>query len=317
MALTIDDKNSILVLCGRGYSVRKIHDATGHSDTTISKVIKEAGEEVLKLKVTIPEAKQIAERTGYPLAFIDSVLKKSEGKPKEKANTETESGDEVGDEVNQDIASKELDFRAELANFQENQEIGQRKEKLRLEVVDLIDDLEYMQTEVREEGIVDAAYRNRLKAVKEELAGFVLKKLDEVDDTKGISDLEGIFKEINEKMVALREEHLSKIEKARPIRKVREKNLSDKLLDKEINVQGFPEVIQKQVKKQFLVRCGKEASMVGDALCWMAILIERDSKSDPKVAVKMWQTFTETIRVLGWQYMVGMAVNYRKYTKIP
>ncbi len=285
MALTNDEKNRILELRGRGFSVRKIHDATEHADVTIRRVIKEAEEEVIQLKVTIPEPEQIAKRTGYPLAFIDSVLKKSEGKTKGKANVETESGDEVGDEVNQDIASKELDLRAELANFQENQEIGQRKEKLRLEVVDSIDDLEYMQTEVMEEGIVDVAYSKRLKALKEKLASFLLKKLDEVDNTEGISELEDIYKETDEKMVALRKEHFSKIEKARPIRKAREKNHSDRLLDKEIDIPLFPQSMKEHVKKQFLVRNVEEASMMGDALRWMAILVERDSKSDPKVAV--------------------------------
>ena len=68
MALPFGDKKQILALKGQNYSDRKIASKTGHSETTIRKVIGEARGKILGLNDIGVD--KIAEQLDYPLEFV-------------------------------------------------------------------------------------------------------------------------------------------------------------------------------------------------------------------------------------------------------
>jgi len=223
MALTFDEKKEILELYGRGYSQGKIRDRTGHSPTTIRKVIDEAAEEVVKLKAGGFEPEQIALQLDYPLAFIDIALKKHERKQKEEVKAEVEA-EGTAEEIE---SPKKLDVETDWSKFQEKQEIEQRKEQIRVNTIELIDGLKFMENKYREEKVFDVVYDRRQKAIESELKDFVLAKVDEIDSIEAVSDLERIREDIDEKTVALFDEYDKKLGESKKFRENVEKKRSN------------------------------------------------------------------------------------------
>ena len=88
MALTFSDKKQILTLKGQNYSDRKIASKTGHSETTVRKVIEEARGKIVGLNDI--GAEKIAEQLDYPLEFVKLILGREKQldtiKPEEKSD---------------------------------------------------------------------------------------------------------------------------------------------------------------------------------------------------------------------------------------
>ena len=310
MALTFDEKKEILELYGREYSQGKIGDKTGHSPTTIRKVINEAAEEVFKLKAEGLEPGQIGLQLDYPLAFIDIALKKHEEKQKEEVKAEVKA-EGTAEEIE---SPKKLDVKTELREFQKKQEIEQRKERIRVRAIDSIDNLEVLENEYREEKVFDEAYDRRQKAIKKELRDFVLVKVDEIDSIKTISAFEHICEEISEKIVALFDEYDKKVDESKELRKNIEKKRSDQLLDKKIDIPLFPGFVKSQIKRMVLVRTDEEASIVHDAMTQFALYMVSRGIESPERQQKIWPAFTKNVEESGWDYLRRQATMYRKGT---
>ena len=90
MALSKDDKKEILELRGRLYSHRKIADRTEHSETTVRMVINEAMCKVIALVSDHLALDKIAERLGYPLTFVETVVAKLQTKSKKEPEARLE-----------------------------------------------------------------------------------------------------------------------------------------------------------------------------------------------------------------------------------
>ncbi|GAG29605.1 unnamed protein product, partial [marine sediment metagenome] len=124
MALTNDEINEILELYGRGYSGRKIADKTEHSPITIYYHIRQAKKSVTGLIDKSMNVDKILSQLDYPNLFVNRVVRESSTSHEENEKDELEA-----EETTEEIESpKKLDLKAELSEFQKNQEIGQRKE---------------------------------------------------------------------------------------------------------------------------------------------------------------------------------------------
>ena len=312
MALTHDEIREILELYGKGYSGRKIANKTQHSEVTIYKLIRLAKKRALNLRGEGMKADQIANQLDYPESFVNRVIEESDVEQEEEGRDELEA-EETAEELE---TTNKLDVKADWDKFRKDLEIEQRKDKISREATKLVDNLKRWGLHFRKEGVIDVNYERRETTIIKELEDFLLTEIYEIDSLEALSDVECISKEIYKRIPSLIEEYRNRASAMKEAREAREKAcqkaLSDKLLNSKIDIPMFPAFVKEGVKKRLLVRNVEEASMVGDALSWMANLIEQDSNSDPKVAVKMWQTFTDTIRVLGWQYMEDMAANFRE-----
>lgn len=116
MALTSNDKRQILALKGEGYSDRKIASKTGHSETTIRKVIKEVRGKIAGLHDI--GADKSAEQLGYPLDFVQLTMEKDK-----QLNT-------MKPEVKSNIL-------ADWSDFKEQQQLRHAKEKLEDKLTEL------------------------------------------------------------------------------------------------------------------------------------------------------------------------------------
>ena len=116
MALTVGDKKEILVLKGQNYSDRKIATKTGHSETTIRKVIEEARGKITGLHDI--GAEKIAEQIGYPLKFVQLTMERNQQK------NEIEPG-------------AKSNILADWNNFKERQNLNDAKIKLEVELGEL------------------------------------------------------------------------------------------------------------------------------------------------------------------------------------
>ena len=199
---------------GRRYSHRRIADKTGHSETTVRNVINDACREVVKLKNEGLQVEQIASQLGYPLAFVSRILRKyeeKEGKQEEKIKAEIEAEVEpkvevgVKPEIEEKVieASKELDVKKRWENFQKDLEIGKRKAHLRSCAKNDLVFLRESVIEYKNKGVFDQTYDDRQKMFRLEIEDFVLKNIDEVDTIEAISDLEGIWEQIEENLVSM------------------------------------------------------------------------------------------------------------------
>lgn len=310
--LTDDEKKEILELYGRGYSHRKISDRTGHSETTIRNVIDKARREVAKLKDNGLQVEQIASQLDYPLAFVSRILRKHEEKQGEESKAEVEAEVEPAVEVEVNEAPKISAIKTGWSDFQRNRDIEQRKEKIRREAIESIDNLKFWKEHLREEQVLDIDYDRRQRGIRKELEDFVLIKVNEIDSTEALYDFERVIEEINGKIVALFEEYEKKVAEATKTRKAKEIARSDELLNSRIDIPMFPEFVKEKIKDSFLVRNLEEASIVFDALSQVALVIMKTSDFKLEQNDKMWQGFMSIIRDGGWDYLKKMAFTYRK-----
>ena len=225
MALTNDEINEILELYGRNYSGRKIAEKTEHSDVTVYSYIHQAKERVSNLIIEGMDADQIVSQLNYPYVFVDRIMRESSANHKEDEKDAFES-EEAAEEI---VPTAEIDVRADWDHFQKDLELEQRKEDIRDEVKGLINLLEDSETDYKKKGVLDTAYNMCQKVIKKEIEDFILTRVAEIHSIEAMSELEGIIKEIDERIEALLDEYDKKASESVKARKIREKALSDKL----------------------------------------------------------------------------------------
>ena len=154
MALTSDEKKGILELRGRFYSYRKIAHETGHSETTVRKVIGEAEERVVSLRGEGLERNQIVKQLDYLLVFVSNVTYKASILKAEVIPAEAE--------IKQ--PPWRPDFQADWDEFKRHQALEIAKEELQERVNDLMEDLEEGERQLNDKQIGAVAWRKRKKA---------------------------------------------------------------------------------------------------------------------------------------------------------
>ncbi len=304
MALTIDEKTAILDMRARQYSHRRIAHETGHSETTVRKVLAEAQERVINLKAKGLETNDIAIQLDYPLPFVSIAV--------DKANTMRAEAEEQG-QTTQPPPS--FDFKTEWEEFKRQQSLEIANEELQERAGELIDDLKNVESGLIKEKATSTDWRRRIGSLKKELTDFVLPQVTKADSKESLSALESIVEEIEHKVLSLYEEHQSRIKEIRSLRHRQEKELSDQLLDQQIDIPLFPQFLKKQVKDKFIVRNAEEALTVADALSQISLLVMKSSKNSPQQEKKMWHMFTDIVKEGGWSYVKRMAAQYREDTE--
>ena len=162
------------------------------------------------------------------------------------------------------------------------------------------------------EGIGDEDWHQRRQLLEDQLTHFVLEEVEKVDSKEGISAMENVMAEIEEKARFLFDECALKVNEARELRIRQERKKSDQLLDQQIDIPLFPNSIKKQIKNMFLVRNEEEALTIADAMHHFAILAMRDSKDQRKHAQTTWQVFIGAAKQERWDYLQRVATEYRK-----
>lgn len=196
MALTNDDKRQIWGLYGQGYSYRKIWEKTDFRELTVRKYVNELSKQVFILREEGLEAEQIAGRLECSLAAVNRALKKYE----EYQKGETKRGLETEKVVKENEPPKKLAVRTGWDEFQNKQELEQRKEKIRINAAGQLYFIKDSEEYHRNEGVIDVDYSRRQKAIVCELEDFILIKVDEIDSIEAICELEAIIKEIDKKI---------------------------------------------------------------------------------------------------------------------
>ena len=152
MALTFDDKKQILALKSQNYSDRKIASKTGHSETTIRKVIEETRRKIADLHDI--GAEKIAERLGYPLEFVKLIMEKNK-----QPNTI-----EPGAKSN---------ILADWNDFKEQQQLKYAKQELEDKLIELNVTLDDCKSKLSSEGELDESWAEQRQFL-EERTNFLL-----------------------------------------------------------------------------------------------------------------------------------------------
>jgi|GEM_PF-4097000 len=302
MALTSDEKKRILELRAGLYSYKKIADQTGHSETTVGKVITEATERVVSLRDEGLEKNQIVKQLDYPLVFVSNIIHKAS----------TPKAEVIEAEAKPEETARRLDFKADWEEFKRQHALDIAREELQKRVNGLIEDLEEGERQLNDKKIEAVTWRKRGKAIKRELTDFVLQRIDEIDSDESLYEIESIVDEIDQKVTSLYEEIQRNIREVRELRHRRANKLSDQLQDEYIDIPLFPEFVKKQIKERFLVRNAEEALSVADALTQIALMIKRVSEDNPVQEEKMWWSFADIVKEGGWSYLRRLAAKYRE-----
>lgn len=304
MALTHNEINKILELRGKRNSYRKIYDKTGHSENTSRKVIQEAEGRVITLNGQGLVAEQIAKQLGYPVVFVSGVIDRI-------GKTEPEVMAEIGTEG----PLTKQGFMADWEEFRKKHAIEIAQEELRGRVNELMEDLSETERQLDNEGVAGIDLRKRNRIIRGELEDFALPKIAEIQTEKDQSDIDGIIKELEKRVLSLEGDLKHRIQEAKAIHRRRQKEKSDQLLSQEIDIPLFPEFVREQVKERFLVEDDRGASIVCDALTQISLLIMKTGEKNPWESIEMWQTFMGMVGAGGWSYLMQMAENYRRDTE--
>jgi len=332
MALTNDEIREILELSARGYSGRKIAGKTEHSEVTIYKVIHMAIEAVIKLKEEGKETDEIAAQLDYPPAFVNVALGKYEESQKEEVKSQLET-EETAEEIE---TTNKLDVKADWDNFQKDLELEQRKDHMRERVEEFLEGLRVSEERFKQRNILDGEFQKRQDALESKLEGFVLNRIDEIDNIDTLSDLEIISEEVLRSINVLINEYKIKADQVEEARiaqdkarekarkageeariaqdKAREESLSDELLNRLIDIPMFPDFVKEGVRKKFLVRDLQQASIIRDALFQINLEIIQEYGFSPDPNEEAWQAYLDKIISGGVDYMKKMAATYEQGT---
>jgi hypothetical protein len=317
MALTFDDKKQILGLKGQNYSDRKIASKTGHSETTVRKVIDEAREKILSLGNT--GADKIAEQLSYPLEFVKLMIEREK------------KLDAVKPEGKSDVLATWNDFK-------EQQQLKYAKEKLEDKLIELNVTLDDCKIELSSEAELDESWAERRQFL-EEKTNFLIEYLDKIDSMEDLKLMQGnAVKEIYQAYDSLYEQYLVKIEKVQEHRRRQEeeenyrrkqeeeenrrqrKLLTKQLLTKYLNSSMFPEHLRRVVPesiKEFLVAYftiekEEQALTAAKGLYRFAIPIaEMENESGfADFANMMWDTFRKNIKEEKGEYLLKLSLEW-------
>lgn len=302
MALTPDEKRGILELCGKGYSYRKIYEKTKHSETTITKVIREAEGQVVRLRVEGLGAEQIASQLEYPLAFVSNVV--------DEQDTMLHKTRKVLAEPSEVLVKP--DIKIAWSEFKRLQELQKAKKGLRQQATKLEDDLEQLETQLDSVGIADTAWRERKELLVEQLLEFIPQQIEGIDSEESLHNIESVVEEIKERIHALVEEYKPKLKEARELRSQQQKEHSDELLDQHISIPLFPGYVKKDIKRRFVITTEEEALIIADAMHQWALLPIKYRRDEPEYQRRLWRTFVACVKEEGWDYLQRLADQYRK-----
>jgi transposase len=272
MTLSSDDEKEILELRGRRYSHRKIVDRTGHSESTVRKYIDKAKKAVIEHNVKGLGAKKIAERLDYPLNFVDYVI------------TEWK---------------KKREKESELENAREN--LRKRAETVRHE-------LARVGGQVKAEGILDTAWKDQRKSLDEQVSSIV-RKTDEVDSIKRLSELQNIVDKVIEASAALCMKYRTRTEGAKRRRTQREKEVSDRLLTR-LGVPWYPNYVIECIQKKLTVKTKEETTTI--ALALMQLYQPIKTQTDERIIKETWDNFVYNLEEKGWDYINDLVNELRE-----
>lgn len=317
MALTSNDKKEILALKGQNYSDRKIASKTGHSETTIRKVMKEARGKIAGLHDI--GAEKIAERLGYPLEFVQLTMEKEK-------------------QVDRIEPEEKSDVLATWKDFKEQQQLKYAKENLVDKLTELIVALDNCRSELASEDELDESWAEQRQFL-EEKTNFLfeyLEKIDCLEDLKLLQD--NAVKEIYQAYSTLYEEYSVKIKRVQEHRRRRQeeeenyrrkqeeedrrqrKLLTKQLLTKYLNSSMFSERLQRVVPesiKEFLavsftIEKEEQALTAAKGLYRFAIPIaEMENKPGfADFANMMWDTFRKNIKEEKGEYLFRLSLEW-------
>ena len=301
MALTDDEKKEILRLRGSQYSHGKIADKTSHSETTIRKVINGAKGRVIRLRAEGLQAQQIASQLDYPLAFVSNVIDEQE----------RASGAAPGVDVEVSHPSKQIDVQAAWVSYKMQEGVERAKERLLDEGDKQIEDLRRLENQLQKKASLDADWRERKTTLEDRWAEFVLERVDGVDSQETLLALQSVVEEILENARALSEDGERKVREAEERSRQQEKQRSDQLLDKQIDIPLFPDFVKEQVKMLLLARTDEHAKAVADAMHQWALVIDRIRQASPEHRQQMWRLFVDRVREERWEYIQRSGKEYR------
>lgn len=292
MALSKDDKEEIIELRGRGYSYRKIADRTGHSDTTVRAVVNEATEQVVALFSDNLELDKIAERLGYPLAFVEMVV----------AESKTKSTREPVAAISQ---LGKTAIGREWEEFQRQQEIERKKESLRKRVKAIKQDLARLDDHLRIEDLLDATWKDQRKSLDEQ-ARFCLQKVDEINSVESLSELQDVVNKVAEASKLLCNDYRARVEESKNRRTQQEKKISDNLINKRIDVPWYPSFVKEYIKKKFTIKTEREATRLAIALIHIHEQIRKET--DERIIKEIWDKFIGKVEEKGWDYITELYI---------
>ncbi len=294
MALSKDDKKEILELRGRLYSHRKIADRTEHSETTVRMVINEAMCKVIALVSDHLALDKIAERLGYPLTFVETVVAKLQTKSKKEPEAVT-----IG-HLEKTVIERELE------EFKRQQELERKKEGLRKRVKSIKQDMEQVDSKLKAEGIPAIAWKDQRKSMDEQ-ARFMLQKVDEIDSVESQSELQDVVNKIAEASELLCDEYRARVEESKNRRTQQEKKTSDNLL-KSIDVPWYPSFVKEYIKKKFTIKTEGEVSKL--AIVLISINERTSKETDERIIKEIWDEFIEKVEEKGWDYVIELYIDY-------
>lgn len=314
MALTFGDKKQILTLKGQNYSDRKIASKTGHSETTVRKVIEEARGKIVSLDDI--GADKIAEQLDYPLGFIELIMEKQK-----QLNT-------IEPEAKSNIL-------ANWGDFKEQQQLRYAKEKLEDKLIELNVALDGYKSELASEGELDESWAERRQFLEEKMNFLLeyLEKIDSMEDLKLMQD--NAVNEIYQDYNSLSGQYSAKIKRVQERRRRQEeeeensrrkqeeqerhqrKLLTKQLLNKYLNNPMFPEHLRRAIPesiKEFLaafftIEKEEQALTAVKGLYRFAIPIA-NMENEPDFANTMWNTFRNNIKEEEGKYLLKLSQDW-------
>ena len=312
MALTSNDKKQIVALKGQNYSDRKIASKTGHSETTIRKVIEEARGKIVGLNDI--GADKIAEQLDYPLEFVKLTMEKEK-----QLNT-------IEPEAKSNILATWKDFK-------EQQQLKHAKEKLEDKLIELNMALDDYKSKLSSEDELDKSWAEQRQSL-EEKTNFLLESLEKIDSMGEFKLMQdNAVKEIYQAYNSLYQQYLVKIEKVQEHRRRQEeeeenyrrkqeeedrrrrKLLTQQLLNKYLNSPMFsehlrrvvPESIKEFLAASFTIEKEEQALTAAKGLYHFAIPIAK-MENDPDFANVMWDTFRKNIKEEKGEYLLRLSL---------
>lgn len=302
MALTHDEKKEILEWRGKQYSLVKTADKTGHSETTVRKVIREAETQVSRLRAKGLGAKEIASDLDIPFPFVSNTIDKWDIHLKELEQL-----------TNQTAEPKTFaDFSERWDQFRKVQDLESAKKSLRQRVQQRLVNLQRLEQRLDGEGIADTDWHQRKELLEHQLADFVLQQVDNIDSQEALENLEEIAKEIEDQIGIFRVKYTAKLSKAKKLRLRQEKEQSNQLLEEKLKTLQTSTSVREQIKSIVLVKNETEASVIYEAMLQFAMENKIIDKLDNKeLADKTWRIFTENIKEQRWGYLKNLANKFK------
>jgi len=302
MALTHDENKEILELRGRGYSLRKISDKTGHSENTIRGVIAESEERATELATKGLEAEQIASQLDYPLPFVRNVIDQRNVAPGKKLDVEAEVGEVV----------QRVEITTAFDEFESRQKLTIAKERLTKRIQWINELLRQLDKQLKDEEIDDNDWGERKQWLEQQLADFVSPRIDSIDSQESLSSLKEIIERIHKEAGSLLGEYRTKVKEARQLRLKEEKKRSNELLKRHIDIPLFPGYVKSFIKRKFVIKTDEEALMIADAMHEIALLIIWYREENTEKEKLEWDNFVARVKEDGWEAIKIRATQYGK-----